>query len=111
MTKRILLFVAIFAAGIIAGGQYVVWWDYNPDGMSALFYTAKMQRAINVIGTPLFAAQLVTAISTVLLTILCRRDRPAFYLLIGACLCCVAGALHTIFGNIPLLNEITSWNP
>lgn len=78
--------------------------------MSAALYTEKMQHAIRVIGTPLFAAQPTTAFSTVILTFLSRRDRPAFYLLIAACICFLTGVLHTVFGNIPLLNQIATWN-
>ncbi|MGI8811359.1 MAG: hypothetical protein ACR2IH_02380 [Pyrinomonadaceae bacterium] len=60
MVKKLVHFAAIFVAGIIAGGQYVVSFDYETTGMSASFYTEKMQYAIHHIGTPLFG-MLITA--------------------------------------------------
>ena len=109
MTRRIVLFGALLFAGLIAGGQYVVWWDYNPAGMSAAFYTEKMQHAIRVIGLPLFSVQIATALLTMSSAFFARRDRPALYFLLAASVCCITGVLLTFFGNIPILNQIATW--
>ena len=110
MARRIVLFAALMFAGLIAGGQYVVWWDYSPAGMSPAFYTEKMQHAIRVIGLPLFSVQIATALLTMFSAFLARRDRRALYFLIAASLCCLIGVLLTFFGNIPILNQIATWN-
>jgi hypothetical protein len=109
MTRKIFLFAAVVFAGLIAGGQYLVWWDYNPAGNAATFYVEKLQYAINVIGTPLFTVQILTAICTIICAILWRNTRPMSYLLSAAAAICVVGVLLTFFGNIPLLNQIASW--
>lgn len=54
MVRKIVHFMAVCSAGIITGGQYVVSFDYGTTGMTASFYTEKMQYAIHHIGTPLF---------------------------------------------------------
>ncbi len=110
MVRKIVLFAALLAAGLIAGGQYVVFWDYHPDGMTAAFYTQKMQHAIRVIGMPLFAVQISTALLSIALAIMARRERPNSYLLIAAAVCAVVAVTHTALGNIPLLNQIATWN-
>jgi Domain of unknown function (DUF1772) len=110
MARRIILMAALIFAAVIVGGQYVVWWDYDPQGMSAAFYTEKMQHAIRVIGLPLFSVQCAAALLTLVSAFLARRDRPAlFYLLLASALC-LTGVLLTIFGNIPILNQIATWN-
>lgn len=110
MTQKIVLFAALLFGALIAGGQYVVWWDYNPTGMSAAFYTEKMQHAIRVIGTPLFSVQCIAALLTVASTWLARRDRRALKLLIATCACYITAVLLTKFGAIPILDQIITWN-
>ena len=110
MTRRIFLFAAVLFAGLIAGGQYLVWWDYNPAGNAATFHVPKLQYAINVIGTPLFTVQILTAVCSIICAIFWRKTRPINYTLSAAAVICVLGVLLTFFGNIPLLNQIASWN-
>ena len=110
MTRKVFLFLAVLFAGLIAGGQYLVWWDYNPAGNPATFYVEKLQYAIKVIGTPLFSVQILTALCTIVCAILWRRARPLNYMLGTAAVICIIGVLLTFFGNIPLLNQIASWN-
>jgi hypothetical protein len=110
MGRKLVLISATLFAGLIAGGQYLVWWDYNPAGVSPSFYTEKIQYAIRVIGLPLFSVQITTAILTVVSLILARRLRPNRTLLGIAAFLGVAGVLLTFFGNIPLLDEMATWN-
>ena len=110
VTQKIVLFAALLFAALIAGGQYVVWWDYNAAGMSAVFYTQKMQFAIRVIGTPLFAVQCTAALLTITSAWLARHQRATFKLLIAACACYVIAVLLTVFGAIPALNQMAAWN-
>jgi hypothetical protein len=97
-------------AGLIAGGQYLVWWDYNPAGVSPSFYTEKIQYAIKVIGLPLFSVQITTAVLTLVSAILARRLAPDKYLLGIAAALGVVGVMLTFFGNIPLLDEMETWS-
>jgi hypothetical protein len=108
--RRITHFLAICAAGLITGGQYVVSFDYRTEGATASFYTEKMQYAIHHIGTPLFSMLIVTTILTFLAAILYRTDRRMCLLLVVAGALFLSGGLITAFGNIPLLNMIDTWN-
>jgi uncharacterized membrane protein len=108
--RKAFLFGAVLFAGLIAGGQYLVWWDYDPAGTSAQFYTEKIQFAIRVIGLPLFSVQITTAIFTIVTAVLLRRERPFSYVLMAASVLCVIGVLLTFFGNIPLLDQMETWS-
>jgi Domain of unknown function (DUF1772) len=110
VARRSVLMGALIFAALIVGAQYVVWWDYDPKGMSAAFYTEKMQHAIRVIGLPLFSLQIATALLTMISAFLARRDRPRFFWLLAASALCIVGVLLTAFGNIPILNQIATWN-
>jgi len=108
--RRITHFLAICAAGLITGGQYVVSFDYRAEGATASFYTEKMQYAIRHIGTPLFSMLIVTTILTFVTAVLYRSDRRICLLLAIAGVLFMSGDLITAFGNIPLLDQIDTWN-
>src|SRR6476620_10749407 len=104
--RRIIHFLAIIAAGVITGGQYVVSFDYRSEGVTGSFYTEKMQYAIHHIGTPLFAMLIVTAVLSFLAAILNRADKRICLLLAASGVLFMSGGLITAFGNVPLLNMI-----
>ena len=108
--RRIIHFLAIIAAGVITGGQYVVSFDYRSEGVTGSFYTEKMQYAIHHIGTPLFAMLIVTAVLSFLAAILNRADKRICLLLAASGVLFMSGGLITAFGNVPLLNMIDTWN-
>jgi hypothetical protein len=110
MIQKMLHFLAVCAAGLITGGQYVVSFDYRATGMSAQLYTGKMQYAIHHIGTPLFAMLITATVLSFAAAFANRLDRRTAFLLVGAGLCLLIGGLITAFGNIPLLDVIDTWN-
>ena len=110
MIRKIIHFLAVCAAGLITGGQYVVSFDYRASGVSASFYTEKMQYAIHHIGTPLFAMLITATVLSFAAAIANRLDKRTSFLLAGAGVCFLAGGLITAFGNIPLLDMIDTWN-
>lgn len=111
MIRKIVHVLAVCLSGIITGGQYVVSFDYYHAGVTASFYTEKMQYAIHHIGTPLFGALIATTALCLLSALLyLKHDRRTSALLFAAMVCFLAGALITKFGNIPLLDMIDTWS-
>jgi uncharacterized membrane protein len=110
MIRRVIHFLAVLAAGVITGGQYVVSFDYSGAGTTAPLYTEKMQYAIHHIGTPLFTMLIATTILSFLAAVLYRSDRRTSLLLAVAGSLFLCGGLITAFGNVPLLNMIDTWN-
>ena len=110
MSRKLVLFMALFFVALVAGAAFAIWIDYNPAGMSPAFYTEKMQHAIRVFTIPLPTVVVVGVLFTILSTFLARRERREFYILIAASICILAVALITAFGNIPINNQIKIWN-
>ena len=110
MIRRIIHFLAVCAAGLITGGQYVVSFDYRSSGVSAQFYTEKIQYAIHHIGTPLFAMLIAATVLCFAAAVANRLDLRTSFLLAGAGACFLVGGLITAFGNIPLLDVMDTWN-
>jgi len=110
MTRKLVLFGALFFVALVAGAAFAILIDYNPAGMSPAFYTEKMQHAIRVFTIPLPTVVILGMLFTIVSTILARRERLEFYLLIAASVCIIAVALITAFGNIPINNQIREWN-
>ena len=110
MVRKLSLFGALFFVALVAGAAFAIWIDYNPADMSAAFYTEKMQHAIRVFTVPLPMVVILGVLFTIVSTVLARRERPEFYLLIVASVCIVAVALITAFGNIPINNQIKAWS-
>jgi uncharacterized membrane protein len=110
MVRKLISFGSLFFVALVAGAAFAIWIDYDPTGMSPAFYTQKMQHAIRVFTLPLPTVVILGVLFTIVSTILARRERPEFYLLLAATVCIVAVALITAFGNIPINNQIRFWN-
>ena len=110
LARKMVLFGSLVFVGLTAGAAYVVWFDYDPSGVSPAFYAETMQHAIRVLTVPLPAIVVLGLIFTVLATFQARNDRAPFFLLAAASLCIIAVALITSLGNIPINNQILTWN-
>ena len=110
MARKLIFFGALFFVALVAGAAFAIWIDYNPAGMSPAFYTEKMKHAIRVFTVPLPTIVILGVLFTIVSTVLARRERPEFYLLIVASVCVIAVALITALGNIPINNQIKMWN-
>lgn len=110
MARRIVLFLALFFVALTSGAAFAVWLDTSPSGVSGAFYAEKMQHAIRVFTVPLNIVAVLGVLFTIASTFFARRDRHSFYLLIVASVCLIAGALITVFGNVPIINQIKTWS-
>ena len=108
--RNLALFAALFFTGLVAGTAFVIWVEYNPSGMTGSFYAGAMQHAILVFTTPLPIIVALSVVFTALSAFLGRRERSVFVLLLVASVCTLAVALITAFGNIPLNNQIKTWD-
>ena len=105
-----ILFGSLLFVGLTAGAAFVVWFVYNPDGMSSAFYVESMQHSIRRLTIPLPTIVVLGLLFTAAASFQARNDRPVFSLLAAACLCVLAVGLITRFGNIPINNRILTWN-
>ena len=110
MIRKLVLFGSLLFVGLTAGAAYVVWFEYNPNAMSPAFYAETMQHAIRVLTIPLPVIVVLGLLFTVTASLQARNDGAPFFLLTAASLCILAVALITRFGNIPINNQILTWN-
>lgn len=110
MGRQIILFGSLLFVGLTAGAAFVVWFVYNPGGMSPDFYVENMQHSIRRLTIPLPTIVVLGLLFTAFASFQARDDRPVFSLLAAACLCVLAVGLITRFGNIPINNQILTWN-
>lgn len=111
MTRSIMLFGTLFFTGLVAGTAFVIWIEYNPSGLSAADYTAIMQHAIRVFTVPLPSIVVLSLLFSGSSSALVWREGRNFYLFAAGCLCMAIVALVTVFGNIPINNQIKAWVP
>jgi anthrone oxygenase-like protein len=110
MMRSVLLFLALFFVALTSGAAFAIYLETNPSGVSSIFYAEKMQHAIRVFTVPLNTVAILGVLFTIASTLLARRDRLSFYLLIAASICLIAGTLITLFGNVPIINQIMTWS-
>jgi uncharacterized membrane protein len=110
MARRIVQLLALFFVALTSGAAFAIWLDTNPSGISPAFYAEKMQHAIRVFTVPLNTIAILGVLFTIASTFIARRDRSSFYLLIVASICLIAGTLITVFGNVPIINQIMTWS-
>lgn len=111
MRTRIVHILAIFLTGIVTGSQYIISFDYNPDETKASFYIEKMQYGVDHVGAPLFGLVILAiAMCFVSAVTYFRSGRNTSLLLIGAGSLMFIMILVTIFGNIPQLDVMDTWN-
>jgi hypothetical protein len=110
MLRKFVIFAALLFNGLVAGAAFAIWIDYNPTGMSPSFYAQKMQHAIRIFTVPLPTVVILAVLFAIASAVLARNDRSRFLLLVAASLCVIAVALITAFGNIPINNQIKTWN-
>ena len=110
MARSVVLFCALLFTALVAGGAFVIWIEYNPNGMSAASYVDGMQHAIRVFTVPLPTTVILSLLFCAASAFLARRERPGFYLLVAATGSVLAVALITVFGNIPINNQIKTWS-
>jgi uncharacterized membrane protein len=110
MVRKIALFLTLLFVGLTSGAAFAIWLDTNPSGLAPAFYVEKMQHAIKVFTIPLNTAAVLGVLFTFVSTFLARNHRSSFFLLIAASICVIAATLITIFGSVPIINQMMTWN-
>ncbi len=108
--RKIIFFGAALFNSLVAGAAFAIWIDYKPANMSASFYTEKMQHAIRVFTIPLPILVVLGVVFAIGALIVARKERTSALLFGLATVCILVVALVTAFGNIPINNQIITWN-
>jgi uncharacterized membrane protein len=107
---RILLFVALIGAGLLAGAPFGIWRGYDPRGLEAAAFVAVHQEAVRGLNVLLPALGFVTIASLAVAAFLLRRERPALWLLLAALVLMAASGSITRFFNQPINAVVMGWS-
>jgi uncharacterized membrane protein len=110
MVRKLVMFGSVLFVGLTAGSAFVVWFVYSPTGITPTLYVENMQHAIRVLTIPLPTIVVLGLLFTVIACLQARQDRAQFRLLAIASICVLGVGLITRFGNIPINNQIITWN-
>lgn len=109
--RNAVLFLATLLLALTAGRAFWIWLGENPFDMSGQTYVEFFQQLDKRIAVPIAVTGVGGTILAGLSAALHRTDRRAFYLLSLACAFALVGDLVTILVNVPINNELATWNP
>lgn len=107
---RLLDFVSVLLAALVAGTTFGILFGYNPAGISGPAYVEVQQEAIRGLNVLIPALGGLAILCTVFDAWLSRASRGRAGLLIIAACFFVAAAVITRFGNQPINSIVAAWN-
>ena len=110
MTKTIVLFLSIVVSGLAAGITLYVWLTGNPAELSYPTFVESLQSDIRALRTSLLIVISPGLPLLALTAFLMRRERPRVYVVVAALLLYIVASLTTRPGNIPINNEVMTWD-
>jgi len=111
MALKLIRFLNIVLAALLAGTSFGIWIGYNPRHLSVLTYIEQQQnmiRSLNILMTSLvILATLITLVSAIVQ----RSNRVVFIALVIAALFFISCIVISRFGNQPINNLVMTWTP
>jgi hypothetical protein len=111
MFRDSLLFCAAVLLALTAGRAFWVTLGENPFSMSGATYVEFFQQLDRRIALPIAVTGIGGMVLAGLSAMTHRADRNAFYLLLAACGFGLIGSLVTIVVNVPINEQVATWNP
>ena len=96
---------------LTAGRAFWVWLGESPFGVAGATYVDFFQQLDRRIAIPIAVIGTLGPVLAGASAALCRSNRRTFLCLLAACGLGVASALVTVLVNVPINEEIASWNP
>lgn len=111
MVRNVFLFFAAVLLALTAGRAFWVWLGENPFNMSGATYVEFFQQLDRRIAVPIAVTGIGGTLLTGISASLFRRDRKVFVLLLAACGFGLISCLVTILVNVPINEQVATWNP
>ena len=111
MVRSTILFFTSLLLALTAGRAFWVWLGENPFNMSGATYVEFFQQLDKRIVVPIAVTGIGGTLLAGISAVPHSGDRLAFYLLMAAFGLGMAGCLVTIVVNVPINNQLATWNP
>lgn len=110
MTIIFIRFANIILAALLAGTSFGILVGFNPIHYSASTYIEQQKNLILSLNTLMVSLVIITTVVTVVSAFLQRRNKPVFITLLVAAAFFASCILISRVGNIPIQNEMLTWN-
>ena len=111
MWRKALLFGTAVLFALTAGRAFWVSLGENPFNLSGATYVEYFQQVDRRIAIPMAVTGLGGTLLAGMAAVAHRRDRNTFALMLAACVLGVVGSLVTVLINVPINDQIATWNP
>jgi uncharacterized membrane protein len=111
MWRNGLVFGAAVLLALTAGRAFWISLGENPFSLPGATYVEYFQQVDRRIAVPIAMTGLGGMLMTGLAAVAHRADRKTFSLLVMACALAVVGSVVTVLVNVPINEQIATWNP
>jgi uncharacterized membrane protein len=109
--RKAILFLTMLMVALLAGRAFWAGVVDNQANFSAVTYVAYFQQVNRDIESPIRVIGNAAILLTLASAVLSWRDRPVFYMLLGAFGCVLASLLVTVLVHLPINNQIAGFDP
>lgn len=110
MTIKVVRFLNIFAAALLAGTSFGIWLGFNPMHFSPSTYLEQQNHLVRSLNTFMIILVFGTTILTIISAFLQRTNKINSITLLVAAAFFISCIVITRLGNIPIQNAMLSWN-
>jgi anthrone oxygenase-like protein len=109
LTIRIIRFINVILAALLAGVSFGIWLGFNPANLTASSYLEQQQNTIRSLSTLMTSLVVVASVITITSAFIQRKSKAVSLTLLTAALFFIACILVSAFGNKPIDNIIMTW--
>lgn len=109
MVLKLIRFINIILAALLAGTSFGIWMGLNPDHYSPETYLEQQQQLVMSLNSLMVTLVIAATIVTLISAFLQRSNKSAFIFLLFAALFFASCIFISRFGNLPIQVEMLNW--
>lgn len=110
MTVKVLKFISILVAALLAGTSFGIWMGLNPVAYSPSTYLEQQQNLVSSLNAMMVALVVLETLVTIALAFRLRQNNTVFMALLFAAACFASCIFISRFGNLPIQKEMLTWD-
>ncbi len=110
MTNIFIRFANIILAALLAGTSFGIWMGFNPINYSASTYLEQQLNLVRSLHILMVSLVIIVTIVTLISAFLQRKNKTVFITLLFAAAFFASCIFISRLGNLPIQNEMLSWN-
>ena len=109
MTTKVIRFLNIILAALLAGVSFGIWIGFNPMNLSAPAYLEQQQNMLRALRILMVSLVVIAALITIISAFLQKNNKPVFFALLIASVFFISCIIITRFGNKPIDDAVMTW--